>query len=283
MANDGAACGSGQRIGSDDGDVCVFRRDQPLVIEGGFMCPASFDHRIDTATAIACSASRSELLPPAACAMIEGPCDSRAPRLPSAASAPGQAAATDDGPDVGAPGECVRPCATEQDCPNDFFACDRGECVWAGCENDEECTASGRSAQVCRPVPQGGRNCVDRCDSADDCGPERDGLIRSACVDRGCIYWRECERDADCDSPTVCGGTNDGNECMFPCETVADCARNAQLELGLDAPDPNDPFTTEDAFVCLHGLCRGRLGCREDVDCTRYFGENDMVCQLSGS
>lgn len=283
----GDDCGPGQLVESDEGSVCVFRRDQPLVIEGGFTCPASFEHRMDTATAIACSARRLDLLPQPVCAQIDGPCDASAPgRSPNGreASAPVLSEAS-----TNELGECIHPCSSVDDCGPipEFRACENGACVWIGCQTDAQCEnrATPGYPQVCRPFSDGTRECADVCQTLADCGPVTPGSRAEAglidCVDGGCVPIG-CQRDAQCHTPAVCGAQERGaSQCMFPCETVADCARSAQIELGLDGPDPNDPFTTEDAFVCRHGLCRGKLGCKQDADCTRWFGDETMTCRTS--
>jgi len=95
------ACEQGMLIESGAGQVCVFRRDQALVIEGGFDCPEPFEFRFDTPSSIACSPHALDRLPAEVCAELPESCDS-----------------AEHGPQAGAGGEsdsgstCGRPAGT---------------------------------------------------------------------------------------------------------------------------------------------------------------------------
>jgi hypothetical protein len=287
---EGDECGAGRLVASAEGEVCVFRRDQPLVIEGGFTCPASVEHRIDTATSIVCSARRLELLPPAVCAQIDGPCDASGPAGSAnerGASEPLLSAAS-----TSELGECIHACKDDADCSAggpraSWSTCESGACVFIGCQDDAQC--ANRSdppdqQSVCRPFSDGTRGCARPCETVADCGTgERIDAGLVDCIDGGCVTVG-CQRDAQCGALRVCGAQPQGAAaCTFLCETASDCAHAAQQEAGLDGPDPNDPFTTEDRFVCRHGVCSFRLGCRDDGECSRWFGAEDLVCRMSGS
>jgi hypothetical protein len=185
------------------------------------------------------------------------------------------------------PGECIRACSVVADCvlesgpvpASEDIVCNAGACQNRGhCRTDKDC--SSHPGTVCRADAAGFRGCVDACESTADCG-ERVFDRGIECVDGGCKLVG-CSSDAQCVpaivcedqpagscEPRVCALGRDGIPgCTALCETAEDCAARAREELGLSEPDPNDPWTSADGFVCRHGLCRGKeLGCASDADC----------------
>lgn len=264
-------CGQGKLIEDDSSAFCVYHLDEPLVIEGGFECPASFEFRLEMASSIACGnrTLRLENLPHAVCTEIGEQCELA------------QLRSHDTVERMGGPGECIRPCETVADCAlgdsgthgQDNYACVDGACKYTGCNDDDECAIDiPQPVTVCRPdLYEAVPNCKDACEERADCFSEGDRpeeQWRVDCVDGACVPVG-CTMDSQCHSPGACLDTGHGyRDCAFRCVTPEDCAAAAQEELGLDGVDPNDPFTEASAFVCRQGACRGKpMGCASDDDC----------------
>jgi len=288
-SREAAPCRHGIAVQAERGMVCVFRRDQPLVIEGGFSCPADFGFRIDGPGAIACSSFDADALPREVCTAVPGACEpaGEAPARP-ATPEDGGASREPSGPELA---ECVKPCASPADCvvrgdrtrDEDNYACRDGGCIYLGCYDDSECSMFG---ELCRTDPYG-RRCVRPCETTSECvdgersetGASRADLGLIECVDGGCAYVG-CKSDANCPFTTQCIVERNGvRDCARPCESPDDCARLAQLELGLDGPHPNDPWTHAEGFVCLSGICWGNVpSCTRDDECSGLA--SDAVCRV---
>jgi hypothetical protein len=116
----------------------------------------------------------------------------------------------------GAP-SCALGCNIATDCTSpspafdaDNYRCEARTCVYAGCNDDSECTATFGAGYGCRvvppppapiPVPYAARNCVRLCGTASDCAT--DGAAFSAdnyaCTGGAC-EWTGCRTDDECDA-----------------------------------------------------------------------------------
>jgi hypothetical protein len=75
----------GRSFDAAEGRFCLYSSDSPLVIEGGFACPAQLPFRFDTDAGVACAERDLERLPQSVCEQLGAECEDGAePREPSA-------------------------------------------------------------------------------------------------------------------------------------------------------------------------------------------------------
>jgi hypothetical protein len=90
---------SGEHVSTAQGEFCVYAGDSPLVIEGGFVCPAQLPFRFDASDGVACAERDLEQLPASVCARIGAACESAGDPEPGARPVeqqPGQPPAAED-------------------------------------------------------------------------------------------------------------------------------------------------------------------------------------------
>ena len=92
-------------------------------------------------------------------------------------------------------GACVRPCEFDQECGS-FSECQKGECVYVGCESDTDCVLYYTESETARlavcVVESDLGTCRLPCDTDAHCGST------SICSDGFCEYIG-CQTDAQCD------------------------------------------------------------------------------------
>ncbi len=112
---------------------------------------------------------------------------------------------------------CLIGCATPADCTTgspafdaDNYRCASGVCLYEGCNDDAECTASFGAGYGCRaleppatplPIPTATDNCVRLCSVVADCstGSPAFDADNYACTSGACVY-AGCRDDAECRS-----------------------------------------------------------------------------------
>jgi hypothetical protein len=92
---------SGEHLTTAQGEFCLYADDSPLVIEGGFACPAQLPFRFDAmdGNGVACAERDLERLPASVCARIGADCESGGKSEPGARPVeqdPGRPPAADD-------------------------------------------------------------------------------------------------------------------------------------------------------------------------------------------
>lgn len=270
-------CESGELVDSESGPVCVFHRDSPLVIEGGFECPVSFGYRFETANAITCSQRPLTALPYSVCREIED-C------VPMTVLTPTRKR------DGSATNQCLQTCTEPKDCTSgeirdpdgwdmstDNFACVEGVCEYLGCNDDLECMGwdADPARSHCRDVPGDGRRCVALCDEKADCNDSSlpPQYATGDCIDEVCVYTG-CVSDESCAPSMVCVDTGTGRKaCNYACEAAVDC----EVKLAADGLALDDDRGLRDvSFACVDGWCETRVtGCRDDADCSSGAGSFD--------
>jgi hypothetical protein len=65
----------GQAFDASEGRFCLYSSDSPLVIQGGFECPAQLPFRFDTEAGIACSERDLPQLPESVCERLGAECE----------------------------------------------------------------------------------------------------------------------------------------------------------------------------------------------------------------
>ena len=175
---------------------------------------------------------------------------------------------------------CVGTCEEAADCAQpsllygpDNYECAGGQCLWLGCNDDNECMATFMNPNMAcldvdgSDVPQ----CVGLCDVPNDC--VQPSLLYDqnnwACTAGRCD-WLGCQEDNECvmalsNGNAVCDdGGADVPQCVGACEDASDCTQPSPLYL-------------EDNFACEAGQCVWQ-GCNDDAECQQAFMNANQVC-----
>lgn len=110
---------------------------------------------------------------------------------------------------------CLLGCTSAADCSTgtaafdaDNYRCTDGVCIYEGCNEDVECTATFGAGYGCRdaeppstplPLPAARRNCVRLCAAASDCATDSGAFSADnyACRAGACV-WLGCGSDVEC-------------------------------------------------------------------------------------
>jgi hypothetical protein len=107
---------------------------------------------------------------------------------------------------------CHKPCTENEECPL-FHACEKGDCVYAGCSDDRECILAAARAQV-----GGGDNAAAAVVGGDD--PRLYKCLKDDANPEFKTCKVPCENDGSCGQFQVC----DGGYCKFVgCDSDEQC------------------------------------------------------------
>ncbi len=169
---------------------------------------------------------------------------------------------------------CAHPCKADADCGGGDL-CITGFCAPSGfgtvspyvppaaCSNDSGCKAE----EFCN-----GGQCVPRCKSDDDCGPDSVCTACGKCEPKG-VPATCGTTPSFCSDTTACGSgkTCIKNRCHLQCTSSAACAVGQVCSSGLCVDDPN-PAAPEcvvsldcSGGACINGYCHA--ACTTSAEC----------------